>query len=479
MPVFNDLRVQLLVNLKFLYGPDVEVLTFYVDKQDAFQQYLEHQAIAIRFDPITTTWTKLLHGSPVNGPQYAINSLLYASEVAIAKLLSENGNSIPFKEACAQSDYICIATPESTLPDDVTTNKAIDGDQLVEEVTSKEPSTPLTGETILISKTPTAPYVGPEQKLEESETINSKSDLRGFRKKAKKQKKTELTIMESKPKEENLKAAPPYSPVSPQDDYGWGGWGAAKQDSGESTKKETWGSFLDKIKSVNVPSSELGVSDHELIVESRDDTDICAKTSKNVIEKIPPAPASDPPSQPVEELGSGSFDSRKKDKEKNNRQIAPEPEPEPEPETEKTIDLNDRGRGKASKKASKHGNKTGQELPKAEELGPETPIPRTDRLEWGKPWLASSQPVINPFPKSQSGFDIAMPDSLKQEAPPALQSVAGKHQSVVFTIHRSNELSDKPLQVMITITGGTSIVIVDAVNSYLDSKKIMKPVHGQ
>jgi hypothetical protein len=57
--------------------------------------------------------------------------------------------------------------------------------------------------------------------------------------------------------------------------------------------------------------------------------------------------------------------------------------------------------------------------------------------------------------------------------------VAQSPRTVVFTIEFPNEISNKPLQVMATISDNTRTAIIDAVNSYLDSKSVLKGEQGQ
>ncbi|KUJ06869.1 uncharacterized protein LY89DRAFT_692225 [Mollisia scopiformis] len=89
---FNERRAQLLANVKFLYGPDTEVLTLSHDAG--------HQAIAVRYDVFSASWTKFLHGHRNSrNTMDALQCLLRETEIEITKRLSVNGVSVPFAES--------------------------------------------------------------------------------------------------------------------------------------------------------------------------------------------------------------------------------------------------------------------------------------------------------------------------------------------------------------------------------------------
>ncbi|KFY06034.1 hypothetical protein V491_08896, partial [Pseudogymnoascus sp. VKM F-3775] len=136
-------REQALANCKFLYGVETEVLTLrYGDG---------HQALAIGFDSVTESATKLLHTKyHASSTNEAIQYLLQETEMEVAKRFSTNGISIPFtgdlvetitirrSVSCApgttqSEDFELIATPVSNLPEiSVTEKENLDENHQVE-----------------------------------------------------------------------------------------------------------------------------------------------------------------------------------------------------------------------------------------------------------------------------------------------------------------------------------------------------------
>jgi hypothetical protein len=57
--------------------------------------------------------------------------------------------------------------------------------------------------------------------------------------------------------------------------------------------------------------------------------------------------------------------------------------------------------------------------------------------------------------------------------------ITRRGQTVVFTIQYPNEISNNPVQVMVTLTDNSRAAIFEAVNSYLDSKSILTVREGQ
>lgn len=88
--------MQLLANLKCLYGSDVEVLTLCVPHD-------MYQAVAMSFNPFTGTWAKFLHSEPVCTSRDAIDALLKHSEKELAKRLCASRNTIPFQGIMEQT----------------------------------------------------------------------------------------------------------------------------------------------------------------------------------------------------------------------------------------------------------------------------------------------------------------------------------------------------------------------------------------
>lgn len=62
-----------------------------------------YQALATSFDPITATWTKLLHSDPYITSRDAIDALLKMSEKELGELLSTSGYTFPFQGVMEQT----------------------------------------------------------------------------------------------------------------------------------------------------------------------------------------------------------------------------------------------------------------------------------------------------------------------------------------------------------------------------------------
>ncbi|KAG9228160.1 hypothetical protein BJ875DRAFT_490150, partial [Amylocarpus encephaloides] len=176
MKVSNDQRVQLLANLKCLYGPDVEVFTLCVLRD-------KYQAVAIRSIPFTTTWTKFLHSKLAFTSRDAIDALLEDSEKELAKFFSTSGIALPFEEKMeqtftlcrggqrrdsssgdsARSDHIIVATSASTFLDTGSDTFA-QAEQPVEVTASEEP---------LVDETPVAEQIEvvPDEVAEQIEVV--------------------------------------------------------------------------------------------------------------------------------------------------------------------------------------------------------------------------------------------------------------------------------------------------------------------
>jgi len=113
----------------------------------------------------------------------------------------------------------------------------------------------------------------------------------------------------------------------------------------------------------------------------------------------------------------------------------------------------------------------------------EEPASEAAVREIEEPTLDGSPPTPSPSSSTQSFVSQprirdAVRKILSPEALPLAESIADR-QIVVFTIQFPNELSNKPLQVMTTIADNTRTAIINAVNSYLDSKSILKGTQGQ
>ena len=213
-------------------GSDVEVLTLCVG---AFRD--KYQAVAMRFDAFSAAWTKFLHSEPnCTSTQDAIETLLRESERELAKLLSTNGNTVPFQGimvqtltlhrgqrrdsstgSSVQSEFAFVAVPGSTLSDTVP-EKSVDKEHPVEEAVSEDPSVnkvpveeavgedvdkgPLAEEPISVSEEPVPLCVEPEPVSQECETFSFDWGFRRISKMDKKKKKATFAFGETQPAEE-------------------------------------------------------------------------------------------------------------------------------------------------------------------------------------------------------------------------------------------------------------------------------------
>ena len=109
------------MNLKFLYGPDIEVLTLCDNTPSP-----NYQAVAVKFDRFAITWKKYLHTEMCISTPVAIQTLLEMSEGELTKYLSAAGFTVPFQGTMVetlnrdwggsvQSNSVDVATPTSTL----------------------------------------------------------------------------------------------------------------------------------------------------------------------------------------------------------------------------------------------------------------------------------------------------------------------------------------------------------------------------
>jgi hypothetical protein len=110
------------------------------------------------FDPFTARWTKFLHSEPAcTSTRDAIDTLLRESERELVKLLSANGNAVPFQGFMVQtltlhrgqrrapsagssveSESVLVAAPGSTLSDTVP-DEFVQGEHPTEVAATKEP----------------------------------------------------------------------------------------------------------------------------------------------------------------------------------------------------------------------------------------------------------------------------------------------------------------------------------------------------
>ena len=444
------------------------------------------------FDPFTATWTKFLHSDPsCISTRNALATLLSVSEIELAKLLSVNGNPIPFQGAMMQSltlrrgerresstgnsmqsESIFVATPGSILPGDAR-DEIVDrehpvevadpieslGDRapveeaVVEEVFEK----PLAQEPISVSK-------GPQPLSFEPEPVSQEADE-------------------------------------------WGGWGRHKKD----TKKEKLSVTFDDIQPAEVYPTDTpaeippNYGTPEPVPEPVDDlgwssfsTTPKKKKKKNVpIIEEAEIPAPEPVEEPVDNLDWSSFPITSKKKKKKSIPMIEEAEiPAPEPRKEPVDDLDWSSSWTTSKK-KKSISSTEEEHPSPPEVEPVVD-PVNDSEE---PKLDDASPLLPESPRIEDGVW----ETPRSEASLPLESVGHptsivsllaafstdtttdtlqlqdtqSRRTVVLTIHFPDHTSDKPQHVMTTIADDTRSAIIETVNSYLDSKSKVNGKQGQ
>ncbi|KAG9228159.1 hypothetical protein BJ875DRAFT_500952 [Amylocarpus encephaloides] len=198
-------------------------------------------------------------------------------------------------------------------------------------------------------------------------------------------------------------------------------------------------------------------------------------------------------------MGWGSFG--KKDKKKKGKAVVEEPEPEPTPiEAVEPADDNDwlnwgkktdetKGKGTSISKAPVaptpptpleiESVSDAVEDPKLDEVPPAS-LPLSSPSESRPRTLRSEAPLL-----SESVWHPILALSIRGAAPIKITTnnfyakLTQTLRTVVFTIELPNELSDKPLQVMATIVDDSRTAMVESLNSYLDSKNILKGIQGQ
>jgi hypothetical protein len=210
--------------------------------------YDKYQAVAVRFDPLTASWTKFLHSEPNDtSTRGAIETLLRVSEEELVKLITANGDTLPFQGTLVQnltlhrgqprdassedsllSDFVCVVTPGpnllATVPSEsghrdnaievpASNDPSVDGvpvaEAAVEDILHESPmeSVAVSGEIELACAELEPAVEVPEPALEESETFTSRWSSWGTGSKSKKNKKTKKTRFifdETQPADEYL-----------------------------------------------------------------------------------------------------------------------------------------------------------------------------------------------------------------------------------------------------------------------------------
>ena len=341
----------------------------------------KYQAVAMRFDPFTTKWTKFLHGEPnCSSSLDAINTLCRESEREIANLLLANGNTVPFQGPMEQSltlrreqrrdsstgnsvrpESVVVATPVLTLSDTFSDNFA-NAEHLVEVTAYREPSVDNASveEAVVedvneqsLAADPIPVSEEPGLVSEASETISSGWSTWGISRKDKKKKKAKFVFDEIPSVEEHpteiLAEEIPAEKIP------------AEEIPAEATVKES------EVEREH-PLGNVGAA-NDIFVEVQTDL-------------------SEPDVYSAEDnFGWGSF--TKKDKKKFGQEPIAEqieeqiPPPEPEPVSQLAEDFN-WGLSKLSKKEKKKAKK-GEALTEEEDRLPPEPVPEpADKWDdWG------------------------------------------------------------------------------------------------
>ncbi|KAF8854318.1 hypothetical protein BDZ45DRAFT_728908 [Acephala macrosclerotiorum] len=527
---FIDGRAQLVANCKFLYGPDAEVLTLSHDSG--------YQAVAIRFDTFTASWTQFLHTMDTSSTNDAILCLLRETEIEIAKRFSANGISIPCLGKHSQnmslhprvqghsgassstrsdhSGFEFVATPRSSLSDKESVRET--RGEYSEEVT------PAAKEDI-VEETPCEPCEEATPTLKENiieepaqlthEEAHESVYEEHFRAK-------DVLDVESTPKEPNLEGSLAFEPElqAPEGDGGWGSLGQVKNDK---TKK-----FLDVNEEAPAPKPEPAAVFDDLgrgAFSSRNDKK-GEKGKKGLAEEEALAPEPEPEPEPaavVDDFGLGSVTKKdkkkkgkreekalvsepddsglgsftKKDKKKKGKKEGKGRVSEPEPD--------DFGLGFSSKKGKKKKAKNAEPIPQeamvieelvlepiVEDLGrelvdtvvSEDPTPAEELfvkeieapLTPGEPFVEAIEP---PLPQEIEEPSIATTSLLGplEVTTGSSQPLAGY--TIVLNILYTSKTAKQTLRAMVTLEDNTRRGIFSAVNLYLDSRTPPAQIQNQ
>ncbi|CZR70007.1 uncharacterized protein PAC_19908 [Phialocephala subalpina] len=471
--MWHDTRAQVLANLKFLYGPDVEVVILHVNTLHGRL----HQAVAVNLHPFNkATWTKYLHGEPASSFNHATLTLLEESERELAKFFSVNGNTVPFEGDMAQiltlgrgqredsnagsslqSDFVFIATPGSTLPDGTVPKELIEADYPVEEYPA--PETPVAAEARPIEEEVCAV----ECAAEESALVEDCA--------------VECATEES--------PAPEPEPVA-EEDLGWGYFFPKKDKrKGKKSRQE----FLDVIEEPT-PEPELVPEPEPVIEDTWGTWGATNKRSKKKkggfsfgsVDPVDEAPAPPFEPEPVVEDTWGTWGATtKKSRKKKGKELEVPSELVPEPEPGPVVDVDiwvipTKKEEKMNSVPEPEPDEWAQFLLSKRSKNEKKEVPEMPLGEESSAAKEPSAEVLEVPPTLKSVEHSAVATSLPQATstettPHGVQSPAPQSgQTVVFTIQFPDEINTKPLQAMITLADNTRVAIFDAVHSYLDSK---------
>ncbi|KAL2068579.1 hypothetical protein VTL71DRAFT_14916 [Oculimacula yallundae] len=521
---FSEIRAQLLANVRCLYGSGAEVLTLRVDNYNG-----QHQAIAVTFDPLTSTWTKYLHSDLRPSATDTFHSLLIESERELTNFLSSNGHVVPFQGSMMHTislphgqPYHSCTTLASTLPD------AFGGDILhVDHSAEVIASSPLVDQRPVndadaddknsaineirrddfsVRDCPVEEYPAEspdeapviENTVEEFQSVEpleevalelAEDDDWGSFLPTKKKKKRGITSMEEYPPPEEV--AP-----EPLVDDGWGSF---------PTKKDKKKKRIPAIEEHPHPEEISSISAEvapEPIVDDGWGSFLTKKDKKKKrITTIEEHPLLEEVSsisvevtlEPIVDDGWGSFSLAKKKKKKGITSMEECPPPE-EVAIEPAKDFG-WGSSSTTKKKNKKDHADQDVLSTSKEKTIETlteeerraspdfePISNlVEECEENNLENLPTVPVIALHSPPESGpgsKDISSGHiTFEAELPPKL--VARRCEAIVFMIQFPNEMSVNPLQVMTTIAENTRTAILDSVNSYLSSKGMLIGNMGQ
>jgi len=459
------------------------------------------------YDSFNATWTKFLHSEPDSAStQSAILSLLGESERELAKLFWANRNALPFRrhmmqtltlhrKQCRDSSVASSVTSESSLSDGTVTREHFgeeasldeyameeaaqeavmeeimdeaaveeEEEEIIEEIVVEEDieeapmeddivekatAESVTEGTPSVSEEPAPPYDEPTPVSQKLDAINFWNSWDASPKdKKNKKKKTRFLLYGSPPTvpeppieeifsddivEETPvpEPEPEHDALSLEDDLGWGGWGSSKKDKKKKKRKQSEQRLLQPIQEL-VVIEEVKVDENPpLLPEAQpiiEDSSLFYDAQPAIED---PSPFSD--TQPVIEHDIWGIFSTFVDESNNDKESLLDMPLEEEPLT-----------------ATESG---GQIL--EEPLVPET----------------IEHPITTPPLPEVTSIETTI-------CPPQPQ-VAPSGQTVVFTIQYPNEISKKPLHTMMTLAENTRAAIFNAINSYLDSKSMLKVGRSQ
>ncbi|KAH7317550.1 hypothetical protein BKA65DRAFT_514703 [Rhexocercosporidium sp. MPI-PUGE-AT-0058] len=529
----NELRVQLLANLRWLYGSKVEVLTLCLNNASD-----NHQAIAMSFDPFSLTWTKFLHSKPHRSSTGdAIHSLLMESERELTNFLSVNGSIVPFQGDIQQtitlsrgqsihssagnsmrSEAVVGATRASTLPDPLREN-LVPVEYSVEVSSSDEPlanqnpvqeadvedrdEMPLAPESVPVPEEPVPEEPRPTSPEFDHPTVK------------------EYSAEEEPPRVEDYPAEIPGEEPAPEPvDYDWGSFSISKKNKRKGKhfidesdpppapapepvvemieeKEDDFGWGLSSVSKKEKKKSKYLIEDNyplkrtveepvvEVVEKAKEDFEwgflsVKKKTkkSKYLVDKNPPL--EEVREEPVGDFGwgsSGSSWASKKNKKKAEITLEKEEICYAEPSAD---DLNWTSLPTSKKKNNE--TLTREDRHTSPRLEPvEHPVEECREFELEEPPETLSAPSPLHDISSESGLRIQ--DSLLRagipEAEFPLELEVQSYQPVVFTIRFPDETSSEPLQAMTTMAENSRAAMIDPVNSYLDSEGMLKGTRRQ